>query len=640
MKRFLYIFIIVLISQNTFAQLNVWRWQNPSGEGTSLHAVQMINLNTVFACGNYGAVLKTTDAGITWNIDYGPIWGTAEHGPYRGNYFALSFLDSNYGMICGDSGHIIKTTDGGSTWTWLVTNTRAMLNSIVVIDTNTAIVVGKEGTILRTLNGGATWQPVPFEIVVDFTSIRKLRPDFLTVTGYNGALYKSTDRGLSWNRIPLQTDTTIYGNNIKGQVFLDGFKGTVIGQNGVILHTINGGYLWKQQLLNDTVFLTATLNYIDGKDPNILAMVGDYGTILHTVDGGTTWDRVNLGITDSLRGLSFYDKYNAMAVGKDGIILRTTDGGANWKFLPSRPLTDKLNGIVFNKGDTSLGIAVGDYGAIMRTTNGGAHWDLIPTGTLMNFNGVTFSDARTIITDGDHGMILKSTDGGLTWKQQKSSTTKNLKSISFPTPDFGWAVGDSGIVLSTVDGGVNWTLHPFSKKRSFTGVAFPDVLHGYICSDHGLYTTTDRGTTWQEPEDVTYYLNCKGVSSPSPNMVSIVFLPCNFGNGQDMLDTRDGGVMTTQDAGKTWMRHNLPTPMGQGFNAVYFSDTMHGTVVGGVPSGVSDGGTIFHTTDGGLTWIEQQSNTKNRIYGICFGTNKAGTAVGWRGNIMRITTNE
>ena len=336
MKRFLSLIIVFVLAQSSFAQLNVWRVQNPAAEGVSLHAVQMISLTTVFACGNYGAVLKTTDGGTTWNIDYGRIWGTTGNGPYRGNYYALSFLDSNYGMVCGDSGRIIKTTDGGATWNRLVTNTQTLLNSIVVIDTNLSIVVGKGGVILRTLNGGISWEPVPFESVVDFFSIRKLRPNFLTVAGANGALFESTDKGFSWQKIALQTDSMLFGNNIKGQVFTNDFSGTVIGDNGFILHTANGGNLWTSQALTDTVYLSRTLNYIDGKDPKILAMVGSFGTLLHTTDGGITWLKVNLGITDSLRGISFYDKFNAMAVGKDGIILRTSDGGATWKFLPSR----------------------------------------------------------------------------------------------------------------------------------------------------------------------------------------------------------------------------------------------------------------------------------------------------------------
>ncbi len=651
MKRFSSLIILVFISQSAFAQLNVWRWQNPAAEGTSLHAVQMINLNTIFACGNYGAVVKTIDGGITWSIDYGDVWGTTPNGPYRGNYYGLSFLDSNYGMICGDSGHIIKTSDGGSTWTWLVTNTRAKLNSIVVIDANTAIVVGKEGTILRTLDGGTTWRPIPFEIVVDFTSIRKLRPDFLTVTGYNGALYKSTDRGLSWNNIPLQTDTTVYGNNINGQVFLDGFNATVIGQNGVILHTINGGFLWKRQFLNDTIFLTAALNFIDGKDPNILAMVGDYGTLLHTINGGTTWNRVNLGITDSLRGLSYYDKYNATAVGKGGIILRTSDGGATWRFLPSRPLTDKLNGIAFNKGDTSLGIAVGDYGAIMRTSNGGAHWDLIGSGTTDELKAVAFEYASVIFAVGQHGTILKSTNSGVSWNKQNSGTTKFLKSISFPTPNSGWVVGDSGTVLSTADGGVTWTRHLFSKRRTFNCVSFPDAQHGYMGSDHGLYTTIDGGATWSEPEDNTYYLYCNGVSSPSANVVCLIANTCDNQVGGGAVGV---SIYTSHDGAKTWKDTSFkfglsPGPLkiqGGICSSVYFTDDLHGTIAGGNIHGPTSGGHIFHTVDGGKTWKETKSLTEvwgvtpNFLYGVCFGSNKAGTAVGWRGNIMRITTDE
>ncbi|MFI5263733.1 MAG: WD40/YVTN/BNR-like repeat-containing protein, partial [Candidatus Kapaibacterium sp.] len=221
---------------------------------------------------------------------------------------------------------------------------------------------------------------------------------------------------------------------------------------------------------------------------------------------------------------------------------------------------------------------------------------------------------------------------------EKSGTLKYLKSVSFPTPNFGWAVGDSGIVLSTEDGGSTWTIHPFSKKRSFTGIAFPDSLHGYMCCEHGVYITADGGATWSDPDDFTYYIRCSSISSPSANVVSFSYWPCQtiFDKHIPGLLLTFGGVMTSNDGGKNW----FDSEFNDFLYNVFFTDDLHGTAVGYFEPQKLVTGFIVHTTDGGKTWVQQDSHATDFLYGVAFGSNKAGTAVGSKGNIIRITTDE
>ncbi len=583
------------------------------------------------ACGNNGTFIKSTDGGITWDVSNLLLGDSL-------NLNGLNFLDSDYGMVCGENGFIFKTTDGGNSWTKLITATTEALSGIAIIDTNLAIAIGLGGTILRTADGGINWLPIPFETPGDLTSIRNLHSDFITITGHNGLLYKSIDSGSMWKQIVIKTDTNVIGNNINGQVFYDTNTAIVVGDLGGIFTTNDGGKNWANRSVEN--ISAATLHSIDGKDPSggIYATVGEYGAIFYSTNTGNAWSKVNLGIADTLNSISFFDRLNAMAVGRGGIIISTSDGGANWNFLPSKPMTNPLNGVAFPKGDTSLGIAVGLYGTIMRTTNGGVHWDIIPRDSTNDLHSVTFLNSSEVCAVGQFGTILRSNDAGLNWKPQASGTLKYLKSVSFLTPTFGWAVGDSGIVLSTVDGGSTWTIHPFSKKRFFSGVAFPDSLHGYICSDHGVYISIDGGVTWSDPDDVTYYLNCTSISSPSVNEVRFTYLPCDFITDLKTpgLLLMPGGIMRSHDGGKNWINTNFNTLL----SSVFFTDDLHGTAVGYYRIGRQDFGFVTHTTDGGTTWKEQDSHTYEILYGVAFGTNKAGTAVGTGGNIIRITTDE
>jgi len=46
---------------------------------------------------------------------------------------------------------------------------------------------------------------------------------------------------------------------------------------------------------------------------------------------------------------------------------------------------------------------------------------------------------------------------------------------------------------------------------------------------------------------------------------------------------------------------------------------------------------FLRTTDGGTTWTEQSSGTTTWLFGVSFTDSKNGTAVGWRGTILRTT---
>ena len=70
--------------------------------------------------------------------------------------------------------------------------------------------------------------------------------------------------------------------------------------------------------------------------------VGENGVILHTSDGGESWKDQTSGTEETLRSVAFADEKNGWAVGGDfgvGAILRTSDGGETWELEDS---TEKL----------------------------------------------------------------------------------------------------------------------------------------------------------------------------------------------------------------------------------------------------------------------------------------------------------
>ena len=61
---------------------------------------------------------------------------------------------------------------------------------------------------------------------------------------------------------------------------------------------------------------------------------------------------------------------------------------------------------------------------------------------------------------------------------------------------------------------------------------------------------------------------------------------------------------------------------------VFFTDANNGIVVGRY-------GTILRTTDGGVTWTPEFSDTHSDLFGVFFSDADTGTVVGGEGTILR-----
>ena len=59
-------------------------------------------------------------------------------------------------------------------------------------------------------------------------------------------------------------------------------------------------------------------------------MVGEEGIILRTSDGGTSWEEQTSGTANLLTNVYFTDVLNGWLVGENGIILHTTNGGVSF----------------------------------------------------------------------------------------------------------------------------------------------------------------------------------------------------------------------------------------------------------------------------------------------------------------------
>src|SRR5258708_4569811 len=94
-------------------------------------------------------------------------------------------------------------------------------------------------------------------------------------------------------------------------------------------------------------------------------VVGDDGVIWHTIDAGATWERVPSGVRASLRSVCFVNPYFGWIAGREelpdggsaGVLLYTQDAGVSWK----RVLPNVLPGLnVVRFADEKTGFLAGD----------------------------------------------------------------------------------------------------------------------------------------------------------------------------------------------------------------------------------------------------------------------------------------
>ena len=127
--------------------------------------------------------------------------------------------------------------------------------------------------------------------------------------------------------------------------FLDTKTGWVIGVDGTLLKTTDGGGSWVSQKLSAAPYATAiftTVFFLDatqgwlGTDISISSRGGDAPPLFRTTDGGQTWSVEGRWPGSSVRVIRYQDAQSGWCAEMSGIY-STKDGGRSWlKELDSR----------------------------------------------------------------------------------------------------------------------------------------------------------------------------------------------------------------------------------------------------------------------------------------------------------------
>lgn len=154
---------------------SIWQVQN-SGTLSSLNKITSKN-NTRIIVGNNSTILKLQNN----------IWSPV-NAPVNVNFNSVCFKDSMIGFIASDHGFILKSTDAGVTWNVALSGADVHFKNLWV-EHDTVWAVANEGIIYTSLNDGLTWNRYNIGEMSNLNSISYVNKTGFIV-GENGLLRK------------------------------------------------------------------------------------------------------------------------------------------------------------------------------------------------------------------------------------------------------------------------------------------------------------------------------------------------------------------------------------------------------------------------------------------------------------------
>ncbi len=245
-----------------------------------------LDKRTVYAGGDLGKLLKTTDGGSSWAPETLP-----------GDFSTQTFL-SIKGI---DANNIWATTTGrkmlkynGTAWLEQTTGATKILDSLSVVNDQIIWSAGYGGTIKKTINGGESWDIAQTSNTTkDLYSIWGFSDTLAYAVGSTGTIIKTVD-GSNWSAetIPAEYSTTYFRN-----IYATDQNHIWVSGNNVIL--FYDGNSWTAQLSG----LTSTSIYsITGLSAEKIWAFATGGQIFFY--NGESW--VNQGTNQKLTSNNLY----------------------------------------------------------------------------------------------------------------------------------------------------------------------------------------------------------------------------------------------------------------------------------------------------------------------------------------------
>ncbi|MET0620183.1 MAG: hypothetical protein ABW056_07880 [Thermoanaerobaculia bacterium] len=370
------------------------------------------------------------------------------------------------------------------------------------------------------------------------------RSGTIYIGSLQGGLLKSTDGGAHF--------VSVYDGGVPSMV-MDPNDPNVVYAGGA--KTIDGGVTWNFQAGGGGLFMA-----MDPANPSVL-----YSTFVgveKSIDGGETWEGASEGLGSALifsLAISPFDSDLLFAGTNGDGAFRSTDGGASWTPLD---IDATVWGILVDPDDGNVVYAGSNGNGVYKSTDAGVSFAPVGSPAV----GVVFSLAKSghrLYAGTASGGVSVSEDGGATWRNTGVTQSQGLT----------LSVDSAGAVYlgTNVDGAFKLAGTPHGRRgfgfdrdnRKWRRIGW-DQLKSCACqdghavvidpsnhervflttNDGGLIVTEDGGRSWKDG-------GTRGFLSRSPRGVAFdpqqprrVYASSFVG----------GGLFKSEDQGKTWER--------------------------------------------------------------------------------------
>lgn len=215
------------------------KWQAASSGSTArLLSVDVNSSGLAIAGGQFGTVLKSTDGGQTWTST-APDWtvmASEEHfGTQEPMVYAVSVHESGQITIAGEYGLMMRSTDAGQSWTVIrpiVPGAPTIHGLYLPEQGGNGYAVGQTGLLLMSDNGGSSWTRCDTGTELNFHGVAASPSGQVVITGMR-VMFRSENNGASWTNLDEGDITTDWYHAIRteqgsGRIMAVGHSGKVI----------------------------------------------------------------------------------------------------------------------------------------------------------------------------------------------------------------------------------------------------------------------------------------------------------------------------------------------------------------------------------------------------------------------------
>lgn len=354
----------------------------------------------------------------------------------------------------------------------------------------------------------------------------------------------------------------------------------------------------------------------------------------------TPWQRLD---ADLARVRYFPQNDRVFCLGSNGCLLRSEDQGATWKQVVTNTDTYLLS---IDFATSLVGTIVGVNSLILRTTDGGISWKQIVSPTQNYIGDVHFVSPTIGFACGSSGTVLKTFDAGLTWEKLNFPYSIPLNTIVMESPTNGFVAGYSSHILRTIDGGQVWedvvisgmppgSYHFIKSTRSNGSVFF---IGNDTSGTKGVLVSSNDGITFTAHEiqasqdfyiirDTIYTISSQGTGIQKANINTLVFgtidvmdythIPksklihslCSINDSITIVVGERKMIRRSTDNAHSWhlLSYLYTGASGESFTNIQFVNDSVGYVCGTFQY-------VYHTRNGGATWLPQQANSEDLIW--------------------------